>query len=157
MTFLNYVSLENFETMMAVLGIFPAHLEKDPDGLVTDNESKLYILTNHALFVQEAMEGRITGYKKHHHHLEHVFIRHVVGDAADALTLEPIIAKTAIHSAIVMGTQQNSSNRMDAQMSLSQSPKARDTRVLCIFLLLRKLMEQKFKDDPENTEPMHGK
>ena len=157
MTFLNYVSLEKFETMMAALGIFPTHFEHDPDEFYIENESKLYIITSHTLFVRDEHDKSLSwNSTKHQPNMGHVFIRHIVGDAADALTLDPIIQNTSIHSAIVMGTQQNFSTRMDSQLSLSQSPKAGDTRVLCIFLLLRKLLEKKHSMYPDKTEPMHG-
>ena len=69
-----------------------------------------------------------------------VKIIHVVGDAARPHLLLPIIMSTEISSAIVLGTQ--SSHRLN--------PHSRDTRVLSITLLLRKLWSVK-----GSLRPMH--
>ena len=71
-----------------------------------------------------------------------VILRHLVGDAANSATLKPIIDSSTIHSTIVLGTQSG----------VDLEPKARDTRVMCVMLLLRKLCKEKLKI--ENV-PMH--
>ena len=146
MTFFNHVSIEEFEVLMATIGIFPVHVDGDPDDVSSDyKEYKLYVVTNHMIYVQEREEMEQTGEKHlHFHNLSHCYIRHIVGDAAEATALEPLIMKTTIHSTIVMGTQHTI--RTDA--------KTRDTRVLCIFLLLRKLLEKKHQLG-YSVYPMH--
>ena len=78
------------------------------------------------------------------HGCKGVFLRHVVGDAADPEVIEPIMETTVYHTAIVLGTQ----------ATIRLPAKSRDTRVLCIMLLLRKICSVKLKKRKENI-PMH--
>ena len=71
-------------------------------------------------------------------------MRHVVGDSAVAEVMAPVITQTHIHSVIVLGTQS----------SVRLPPRAQDTRVMCIMLLLRKLSEKKISAGID-TVPMH--
>ena len=78
-----------------------------------------------------------------------VMLRHIEGDAATTDILSPIIMKNTIHTAIVLGTQE----------TVHLGPSHRDTRVLNILLLLRKLWSLKYEGVPmhivgENNEDM---
>ena len=80
---------------------------------------------------------------------EGIFLRHIQGDAAIPAILEPVINDSTIHTAIVLGTQANVRLR----------GRSRDTRVLNIMLLLRKLWNVKSEGVPmhivgENNEDM---
>ena len=126
MTFLNFVSLEDFENIMANVGIYAATFACDPcpiQGMETP--TRLYLL------------GTELGCRG-------VFVRHIIGDACIAEVMEPIISQTDIHTAIVLGTQN----------SIRLPPRAQDTRVMCIMLLLRKLSEKKIGAGKEAV-PMH--
>ena len=86
-------------------------------------------------------------YAGHKH--EGVRLRHITGDAASAPILSPVIMKNTIHTAIVLGTQ--TTVRLGAHH--------RDTRILNILLLLRKLWSIKREGVPmhivgENNEDM---
>ena len=76
-------------------------------------------------------------------------LRHIEGDAATTDVLSPVIMKNTIHTAIVLGTQE----------TVHLGPSHRDTRVLNILLLLRKLWSLKYEGVPmhivgENNEDM---
>ena len=78
-----------------------------------------------------------------------VMLRHIEGDAATTDVLSPVIMKNTIHTAIVLGTQE----------TVHLGPSHRDTRVLNILLLLRKLWSLKYEGVPmhivgENNEDM---
>ena len=81
-----------------------------------------------------------------------VSVKHVVGDAAQMAVLKPVIDENQIDGCIVLGTQAN----------FRLAGKYRDTRVLNVILLLRKLCHDK-KDAPpmhvvgENTEDLTAK
>ena len=122
-TFLNLLELDEFEEIMMSMPI-SRYKGVDPQPLPKSvGEYRLYVLKES------------TGCKG-------VILRHLVGDAADSATLKPVIDSSTIHSTIVLGTQSG----------VDLEPKARDTRVMCIMLLLRKLCKQKLKT--ENV-PMH--
>ena len=83
---------------------------------------------------------------------EGIFLRHIQGDSALPHVLEPVINGSTIHTAIVLGTQANVRLR----------GRSRDTRVLNIMLLLRKLWNVKQEGVPmhivgENNEDMTAK
>lgn len=78
-----------------------------------------------------------------------IFISHVQGDAADPSTLEQVLMTRSVHTAIVLGTQ----------ATTDLPAYSRDTRVLSIMLLLRKLVMTKTDGVPihvvgENHEDM---
>lgn len=78
-----------------------------------------------------------------------IFVSHIQGDAADPDIVEPVIIGRTIHTAIVLGTQANS----------PLPAYSRDTRVLSIMLLLRKLWMSKNEGVPmhvvgENQQDM---
>ena len=81
-----------------------------------------------------------------------VTLRHIEGDAAQTSVLSPVMMTNTIHTAVVLGTQ--TSVRLGAHH--------RDTRVLNILLLLRKLWSNKREGVPmhivgENSEDMTAK
>ena len=119
-TFINNVALDRFEALMAKIGIFPAFLSADPTPLNHNCECRLYQFSNDLV--------------------KDVYIRHIVGDAAEPSTLSPVVLDGNIHSTIVLGTQSSQMLPIEAQ----------DTRVLSIMLLLRKLCAQK-----KDRAPMH--
>ena len=110
-------------------------------------------MLEHGLIHEETIEEgentvSIFGYARGHKH-EGVRLRHITGDAASAPILSPVIMKNTIHTAIVLGTQ--TTVRLGAHH--------RDTRVLNILLLLRKLWSIKREGVPmhivgENNEDM---
>lgn len=110
-------------------------------------------MLEHGLIHEETIEEggntvSIFGYARGHKH-EGVRLRHITGDAASAPILSPVIMKNTIHTAIVLGTQ--TTVRLGAHH--------RDTRVLTILLLLRKLWSIKQEGVPmhivgENNEDM---
>ena len=119
-TFLNNVDKETFTTMM------------------TDNGMRRGADTGEGNRVFEMPEP-----------FRGIFVRHIIGDAAQPSTLSPVINETTIHTVIVLGTQ--ASVRLGARY--------RDTRVLNVMLLLRKLWEIKNEGVPmhivgENNEDM---
>ena len=67
-------------------------------------------------------------------------IRHCIGDSAIPTILEPVIYDQTIHTAIVMGTQGNKKVRLSAAH--------RDSRILTIMLMLRKLWSSKNEGVP---------
>lgn len=78
-----------------------------------------------------------------------IYIRHIKGDAASAAILSPVIMESTIHTIIVLGTQAN----------VRLGGRFRDTRVLNIMLLIRKLWGVKNEGVPmhivgENSEDM---
>jgi hypothetical protein len=78
-----------------------------------------------------------------------IFVRHVLGDAAVPSVLQPIVNDMTVHTVIVLGTQAN----------VRLAGRFRDTRVLNIMLLLRKLWGVKREGVPmhivgENNEDM---
>jgi hypothetical protein len=78
-----------------------------------------------------------------------IFIRHIQGDAAQPSVLSPVVNETTVHTVIVLGTQ----------ASIRLGARYRDTRVLNVMLLLRKLWEVKNEGVPmhivgENNEDM---
>ena len=122
-TFLNLVELDTFEDIMRSMDI-PRYKGADPQPMPKDHpEYRMYMLKES------------TGFKG-------VILRHLHGDAADPDTLRHIIRHSTIHSTIVLGTQSG----------VDLSPQSRDTRVLCIMLLLRKLCKDKLK---VQNVPMH--
>ena len=89
------------------------------------------------------------GAKQYEMKKEGIIVRHVCGDAADAAVMRPIILNDTVHTAIVMGTQ----------ASVRLAGHHRDTRVLNIMLLLRKLWGIKAEGIPmhvvsENDQDM---
>ena len=81
-----------------------------------------------------------------------VTLRHIEGDAAQTSVLSPVVMTNTIHTAVVLGTQ--TSVRLGAHH--------RDTRILNILLLLRKLWSNKREGVPmhivgENSEDMTAK
>jgi hypothetical protein len=87
-----------------------------------------------------------------HSPYEGIFVRHIQGDSALPEVLEPVINDNTIHTAIVLGTQAN----------IRLRGRSRDTRVLNIMLLLRKLWNVKHEGVPmhivgENSEDMTAK
>ena len=126
MTFLNFVSLESFEELMSQINVFISQFAGDPCPIKgMEAPSRLYLM------------GPELGCRG-------VFIRHIVGDASVADTVEPIVFQTHINTAIVLGTQS----------AVRLPPRARDIRVVCIMLLLRKLCEKKISAGKEAL-PMH--
>ena len=122
-TFLNLVEPDEFEDIMRSMDI-PRYGGADPQPLPENYPAyRLYMLRESTNFGG-------------------VILRHLVGDSADPQVLRPIIFSSTIHSTIVLGTQSG----------VSLDPKSRDTRVMCIMLLLRKLCKEKLK--MENV-PMH--
>ena len=78
-----------------------------------------------------------------------IIVKHVQGDAAEVETLRPVIMDHTIDAAIVLGTQANH----------NLAGRHRDTRVMNIILMLRKLWNEKGEGKPmhivgENTEDM---
>jgi len=78
-----------------------------------------------------------------------IFVSHIQGDAADPEIVEPVVIGRTIHTAIVLGTQANT----------PLPAYSRDTRVLSIMLLLRKLWMSKNEGVPmhvvgENQQDM---
>jgi len=73
-----------------------------------------------------------------------ILIYHVIGNASKEETLEPVVMRRAFNTAIVLGTQ--------ADVKLNA--RSRDTRVLCIMLLLRKLWNVRVATTKDTT-PMH--
>ena len=78
-----------------------------------------------------------------------IIVKHVQGDAAEVETLRPVIMDHTIDAAIVLGTQANH----------NLAGRHRDTRVMNIILMLRKLWNEKDEGVPmhivgENTEDM---
>ena len=78
-----------------------------------------------------------------------IIVKHVQGDAAEVETLRPVIMDHTIDAAIVLGTQANH----------NLAGRHRDTRVMNIILMLRKLWNEKDEGKPmhivgENTEDM---
>ena len=78
-----------------------------------------------------------------------IIVTHVQGDAAEVETLRPVIMDHTIDAAIVLGTQANH----------NLAGRHRDTRVMNIILMLRKLWNEKDEGVPmhiigENTEDM---
>ena len=119
---------------------------------VTQELFKHHMLDKNLIHEETVQEGSnavsIYGYAKGHKH-EGVRLRHITGDAASAPVLSPVINATTIHTAIVLGTQ--TSVRLGAHH--------RDTRILNILLLLRKLWSIKREGVPmhivgENNEDM---
>ena len=119
---------------------------------VTQELFKHHMLDKNLIHEETVQEGSnavsIYGYAKGHKH-EGVRLRHITGDAASAPVLSPVINATTIHTAIVLGTQ--TSVRLGAHH--------RDTRILNILLLLRKLWSNKREGVPmhivgENNEDM---
>ena len=119
---------------------------------VTQELFKHHMLEKNLIHEETIQEGSnavsIYGYAKGHKH-EGVRLRHITGDAASAPVLSPVINATTIHTAIVLGTQ--TSVRLGAHH--------RDTRILNILLLLRKLWSIKREGVPmhivgENNEDM---
>jgi hypothetical protein len=93
-------------------------------------------------------DGEVRCYEMHHPY-RGIFIRHVRGDAAKPNVIGPIIEGSTIHTAIILGTQAN----------IRLGHRHRDTRVLNIVLLLRKLWSVKAEGVPmhivgENQEDM---
>ena len=89
------------------------------------------------------------GAKQYEMKKEGIIVRHVCGDAADAAVMRPIIMNDTVHTAIVLGTQAN----------VRLAGHHRDTRVLNIMLLLRKLWGIKAEGIPmhvvsENDQDM---
>ena len=89
------------------------------------------------------------GAKQYEMKKEGIIVRHVCGDAADAAVMRPIILNDTVHTAIVLGTQ----------ASVRLAGHHRDTRVLNIMLLLRKLWGIKAEGIPmhvvsENDQDM---
>ena len=119
---------------------------------VTQELFKHHMLDKNLIHEETVQDGSnavsIYGYAKVHKH-EGVRLRHITGDAASAPVLSPVINATTIHTAIVLGTQ--TSVRLGAHH--------RDTRILNILLLLRKLWSIKREGIPmhivgENNEDM---
>ena len=73
-----------------------------------------------------------------------ILIYHVVGNASKDDYLEPVVMRRAFNTAIVLGTQ--------ADVKLRS--RSRDTRVLCIMLLLRKIWTVRVATTGDTT-PMH--
>ena len=78
-----------------------------------------------------------------------IIVKHIQGDAAQLETLRPVITDNTIDAAIVLGTQANH----------NLAGTYRDTRVMNIILMLRKLWNEKDEGVPmhivgENTEDM---
>jgi uncharacterized iron-regulated protein len=78
-----------------------------------------------------------------------IIVKHVQGDAAYIETLRPIIFDHTIDAVIVLGTQAN----------YNLAGRHRDTRVMNVILMLRKLHTEKDEGVPmhivgENTEDM---
>ena len=89
------------------------------------------------------------GAKQYEMKKEGIIVRHVCGDAADAAVMKPVIMNDTVHTAIVLGTQAN----------VRLAGHHRDTRVLNIMLLLRKLWGIKAEGIPmhvvsENDQDM---
>ena len=122
-TFLNLVELDEFQQIMRSMDIIDFQ-GQDPQPMPGDFPAyKMYTLRD-----STGSPG--------------IILRHMVGDASDPLTMKPIVFNTTVHSSIVLGTQKG----------VQLSPKARDTRVMCIMLLLRKLCKEKLKIQ---NVPMH--
>ena len=105
-----------------------------------------YIITTTLLY--EISEDKL-GYR-------HIFIRHIVGDAVKPAILENVVLPIDFHTCIALGTKRD----------VDLPPASKDTRVLCIMLLLRKLCDMKHQIDPdahhlhvvgENQEDMTAK
>ena len=73
-----------------------------------------------------------------------ILIYHVIGNASKEETLEPVVMRRAFNTAIVLGTQ------ADVKLNV----RSRDTRVLCIMLLLRKIWNVRVATTKDTT-PMH--
>jgi hypothetical protein len=89
------------------------------------------------------------GAKQYEMKAEGIIVRHVCGDAAEASVMRPVIMNDTVHTAIVLGTQ----------ASVRLAGHHRDTRVLNIMLLLRKLWGIKAEGIPmhvvsENDQDM---
>jgi hypothetical protein len=92
------------------------------------------------------------------------YIIHVVGDGALPEVLEPVIFEKRIDTAIVLGTSAQNRSSDDGQIPKEKGIKGfhKDTRVLSILLLLKKVHAVKGEDTPmhivgENTEDMTEK
>ena len=114
-------------------------------------KNKLLTLTKEEKAKRKAIEGGITPeahmyYRFTQPWLTGIHVRHIKGDPTHAPVLEPIILKgPPIHTAIVLGTQ--------ARMQLPA--RSRDTRVLTIMLLLRKLTMLRESVPGAKITPMH--
>ena len=115
-TFLNLLEYDEFRDAMHSIGVID-YYGQDPEPLPSDfPQCKMYTLKDSI-----GSPG--------------IVLRHIQGDASNPDTLKPIVFSSTIHSSIVLGTQKG----------VQLSPKARDTRVMCIMLLLRKLCKEKLK------------
>ena len=135
-TFVNFVDIEEFEIILDMwsssgLSVTRAAASNDPCPPDPDDnvQQRLYELTSQD------------------HEISGIFIRHVQGDAASPVTIEAVLKNTIVHTAIVLGTQAFPG---DASKQINIPPKSRDTRVLCIMLLLRKVCSVKLETKAEN-------
>ena len=124
-TFLNTVDVEEFKTLMLAMNVHPMQNDPSPELAASNLPAEMQCFK---MPDEKGCRG--------------VIIRHIHGDAAEFEILEPLVMRTRINSCIVLGTQS----------AVRLPPKARDTRVLSILLLLRRLCERKLK--VENV-PMH--
>lgn len=136
-TFVNFVSIEDFEGILdvwssegVIVSKAPASVDPSPPDANDNVQQQLYELV--------CKEQGISG----------VFIRHIQGDAASPVTIETALKNTVVHTAIVLGTQAFPG---DATRQINIPPKSRDTRVLCIMLLLRKVCTVKLETKAENV------
>ena len=94
MIFINFVEPEKFTEIMEIIG-FTFKRDTSASG-----GSQLY-----------ALPAPYQG----------IFIEHILGDAAEAEMLEPIVLNNPIHTAIVLGTQWLSSVLIESQCASAQS------------------------------------
>ena len=136
-TFVNFVSLDEFEGIINSwdnLGVrvskVPSSKDPSPPDSNDNVEQRLYEISSD----DEGIHG--------------IFVRHVLGDAASPAIIEAILKNAVVHTTIVLGTQAFPG---DASKQIHIPPKSRDTRVLCIMLLLRKVCSVKLVTKSENV------
>jgi hypothetical protein len=132
-TMLNSVEKERFSFLMEGIGFARGEDEKLVDASTSAADSR-FVENKNEMSWTFSNEAEFPGVK----------IIHVHGDASLPSVLEPVIMKTSMNTAIVLGTQ--ASVRLNAH--------SRDTRVLSIMLLLRQLCNIKGAKLNDFT-PMH--